>query len=56
MRCLDAFHDASGGAGEHKIPLDGYDTPMTKALAEVEKNRPDEDFSIRKIADVFPIK
>ncbi len=58
MHCLNAFKDASGQAGEHKIPLKGYDTPMTKAaalkaLAEVENTRPNEDFSIRRLGDLL---
>jgi hypothetical protein len=61
MHCLDAFRDANGNPGEHKIPLEGYDIPMTKtqalkALAEVEKARPNEDFSIRQIGEVLPMK
>jgi hypothetical protein len=61
MHVLDAFRDANGKPGEHKIPLKGYDTPMTKeealkALEEVEKARPNEDFSIRQIGEVFPMK
>jgi len=60
MQCHDAWHDAQGNPGEHKIPLEGYDIPMTKidalqALKEAEANRPDEDFSIRKIADVHQL-
>jgi len=59
MHCLNAFKDAHGKAGEHKIPLEGYDTPMTKtealkALNDVEKTRPNEDFSIRRLSDVLP--
>jgi len=61
MHCLNAFKDAQGNVGEHKIPLEGYDTPMTKsdalkALQKVEASRPDEDFSIRRLADVSPFK
>ena len=61
MHCLDAFKDAHGNQGEHKIPLEGYDIPMTKAealkaLAEVENIRPNEDFSIRRLSDVLPFK
>lgn len=33
MHCLNAFRDAHGNPGEHKIPLAGYDTPMTKVEA-----------------------
>ena len=59
MHCLNAFKDANGNPGEHKIPLSGYDTPMTKtvaleALAEVEAARPNEDFSIRRLGDLLP--
>lgn len=59
MHCLDAFKDANGQAGEHKIPLEDYDTPMTKAtaleaLAKIEQARPHEDFSIRRLGDLLP--
>lgn len=55
MRCLNAYRDVHGNPGQHKVPLDGYDHPMTKdealkRLAEVEQARPDEDFSIRRLA------
>jgi hypothetical protein len=61
MHCLDAWRDANGNPGEYKIPLAGYDTPMTKAqalkaLSDVEKARPNEDFSIRQIAKVHSLK
>lgn len=57
MHCLDAYRDANGQPGAHKIPLEGYDTPMTKAealaaLKQVVQGRPNQDFSIRKIAAV----
>lgn len=60
MHCLNAFTDAKGNPGQHKIPLSGYDTPMTKAvaleaLAEVEAARPNEDFSIRRLGDLLPL-
>ena len=56
MQCLDAFKDAQGNPGVHKVPVPGYD-PMSKAearqaLAAIEAERPDEDFSIRKLAEV----
>ncbi|MGB7297700.1 MAG: hypothetical protein WBD34_00105 [Burkholderiaceae bacterium] len=55
MHCLDAYKDAFGNPGEHKVPLAGYDTPMTKAdalkaLALVERARPGEDFSVRRLS------
>lgn len=61
MHCLDAFKDAHGNAGEHKVILEGYDTPMSKpdaldALKSVERLRPHEDFSIRRIASVHDIE
>jgi len=54
MQCLDAFQDAQGNKGEHKIPVPGYDTPMTKeealqALEIVEQKNPGLDFSIRRM-------
>ena len=57
MHCLDAFKDAHGNTGQHKVILEGYDTPMTKedaleALNSIEAQRPNEDFSIRRIAEV----
>ena len=59
MQCFDAFLDAQGNPGEHKDPMPGFDTPMTKdealmALEAIEKQRPHEDFSIRRIAPVIP--
>ncbi len=30
MHCLDAYRDVHGNPGEHKVPLDGYDEPMSK--------------------------
>jgi hypothetical protein len=61
MHCLDAFRDASGQPGQHKVPLAGYDQPMSyreawEALAKIEAERPTEDFSIRRLADVLPLK
>lgn len=61
VHCLDAFRDASGQPGEHKVPVPGYDTPMTKsnalkALRRIEADRPGEDFSIRRVADVLPFE
>jgi len=61
MHCLNAYKDAQGKPGEHKMPLEGYDTPMTKsdalkALQRVEASRPKEDFSIRRLSDVLPFK
>jgi len=54
MHCLNAFRDADGSEGEHKVPLTGYDESMTKeealkVLDEVERARPNQDFSIRRI-------
>ena len=59
LHCLDAWHDANGAPGQHKVPLEGYDTPMSyaeawDALKRIEAERPDEDFSIRRLAEVFP--
>jgi hypothetical protein len=61
IHCLDAFRDAHGNPGEHKIPLKGYDTPMTKkealkALKNVVKAHPNEDFSIRQVGENFAVK
>lgn len=63
MQCFDAFKDAHGDPGQHKEPVPGYDTPMTKAealkvLEDIEQQRPDEDFLIRRIAPVvdFPCR
>ncbi len=61
LQCLNAFRDAQGNPGQHKVPVPGYDTPMTReearnALSKIEKLRPDDDFSARRIAEVkhFP--
>lgn len=61
MQWFDAFRDENGNPGEHKIPVSGYDTPMTKsealeALRLIEADRPGVDFSIRRIAGIvhFP--
>jgi hypothetical protein len=59
MHCLDAFRDASGQPGEHKVPLAGYERPMSyreawDALRRIEAGRPGEDFSIRRVAGVLP--
>ena len=59
LHCLDAWRDANGNPGQHKVPLVGYDKPMTyaaawEALQQIEAERPDEDFSIRRLAEVFP--
>ena len=60
MQCFDAFRDAQGNAGQHKEPVTGFDAPMTKqaalnALLEIEGQRPNEDFSIRRIAPVIQL-
>jgi hypothetical protein len=60
MHVLDVWHDADGSPGEHKIPLQGYDTPMSKAkalqaLRKVVRQNPREDFCIRQIAKVLPL-
>ena len=57
VHCLDAFRKAHGQRGKHEIAPQGCDLPMTKdgalaALAQVEVQRPNEDFSIRTIAKV----
>ena len=61
MHCLDAYKDADGNPGDHKVPLEGYSSPMTKsealkALNEVETSRPNEDFSILRISDELQFK
>ena len=61
MRCIDAYHDSAGHPGQHKEPVPGLDAPMTReealiALREIEALRPGEDFSIRRIARVLPLK
>jgi hypothetical protein len=58
MHCLDAFRDASGQPGQHKVPLEGYDQPMSyreawEALQQIETEHPGEDFSIRRVAEVL---
>jgi len=61
VQCFDAFRgDAHGDPGEHKEPVPDLDMPMTKqaalqALQEKEAQRPDEDFSIRRIAPVIQL-
>ena len=60
MQCIDAYRDAQGDPGEHKQPVPGLDTPMTRsealqALEDIEQRRPGEDFSIRRVAPVVPI-
>jgi len=59
--CLSTLKDAHGKAGEYKIPLEGYDKPMSRkdallALKQVETSRPNEDLSIRRLSDVLPFK
>jgi len=54
MHCINAFRDADGNKGEHKVPVAGYDLSMTKeealnALHEIEQAQPKKDFSIRRI-------
>ena len=61
MHCLNAYKDEHGNDGEHKVPVEGYDTPMTKidalsALQEIETTRPNEDFSIRRVPKVAPFQ
>ena len=61
MHCLDAWHDANGNPGQHKVPLKGYDRPMSyaeawAALEKIEAERPNEDFSIRRVAKVLPLR
>jgi len=33
MQCIDAYRDAQGDPGEHKKPVPGLDTPMTRSEA-----------------------
>ena len=61
LHCLDAWRDANGKPGQHKVPLEGYDRPMSyaeawAALEKIETERPNEDFSIRRVAEVFPLR
>ncbi len=60
MQCFDAFKDAQGNPGQHKEPVPGFDVPMTKidalkALHDMEAQRPNEEFSIRRIAPVIEL-
>ncbi len=60
MQCFDASRDAQGNPGEHKEPVPGLDTAMTKedalkAFHAIEAQRPGEDFSIRRIAPVVQL-
>jgi len=61
LHILDAYRDASGQPGVHKVPLEGYDRPMDyetarRALTEISQARPDEDFSMRSVAPVLTLK
>ena len=61
MQCFDTFRDATGNPGQHKEPVPGFDTPMTKedalkALRGIEAQKPGEDFSIRRIAPVVQLE
>ena len=54
-QCLDAFRDAHGNPGQHKVPV--YDTAMIrekalKVLREIQERRPDDEFSMRPITNV----
>ena len=31
MHCLEAFRASDGGEGQHKVPLEGFDTPNESA-------------------------
>lgn len=58
LHIRDAFRDAHGKPGRTAEPLQGYDTPMSydearTALRIIADQRPDEDFSIRAVADVL---
>ena len=60
MQCFDAFRDANGNPGQQKEPVPGFDTPMTKedalkALRGIEAQRPQEEFSIRRIEPVVQL-
>ena len=57
LQCFDAYHSKDGKPGSWKEPVPGYDVPMTRekalaALREIEQKKPDEDFSMRKVASV----
>jgi hypothetical protein len=59
-QCFDAFRDAQGNPGQHKEPVPSFDTPMTKeealkALQDIEAQRPQKDFSIRRITRVVQL-
>lgn len=61
VHCVDAYRDAAGNPGQHKVPVPGLDTPMSRdealqALRRIEAERPGHDFSIRRIATVVSLR
>ena len=61
MQCLNAFRDEYGNPGEHKVPVPGLDVPMEReeareALRKIQEARPDDEFSIRRIAPVLAFR
>ena len=59
MQCIDATRDDYGNLIEENEPVPGFDTPMSKtealkALQEIKHQRPDVDFSIKRVALVIP--
>lgn len=61
VQCFDAYRNPDGTPGQDKRPVAGFDTPMSKAdaldaLRRLERERSEEDFSIRRLGDVVNLE